>query len=234
MNEDRSKQFPEFEDKTVSITLNNSKKKILEFLLISPSKENDYSGKTIIEIADAVDLSTIAIRNYLIELEKMNYVVSQTQKRDIGRPAVLYSIHSNALDLFPKAYAEFAVTLITELKKELGKKRTQNILAEVGKTISKEIKITNSDETDHSTLEQRIVTLVKIFEEYGKYPTVLEDEEYYYIRNSNCLLFSVVKEHSIVCEADFNIVKSILQSHPEKQECLKNEDSYCQYRIKKE
>jgi len=230
----RSKKFFEFEEKTVSITLNQSQKKILEFLLISPSTENEYSGKTIIEIADAVDLSSNAIRNYLIKLEKENYVVSRTQKRDVGRPVVFYSIHSNSLELFPKAYAEFAASLITEIKKELGESRTRKILSEVGKTISKEIRITSSDETDQSTLEQRIITLVKIFEEYGKYPTVLEDEEYYYIRNSNCLLFSVVKEHSIVCEADFNIVKSILQSHPEKQECLKNEDSYCQYRIKKE
>lgn len=218
----------------MSITLNQSQEKILEFLLISPSKEDEYSGKTVIEIADAVDLSTIAVRNYLNELEKDNYVFSHTQKREVGRPTTIYSIKSKALDLFPKAYAEFAVSLITELKKELGEERTKKILSEVGKTISKQIKINNSDRIDQSTLEQRIVTLVKIFEEYGKYPTILEDEEYYYVRNSNCLLFSVVKEHSIVCEADFNIVKSLLQSHPEKQQCLKNEDPYCQYRIKKE
>lgn len=218
----------------MSITLNKSQKEILEFLLISPANENEYSGKTINEISDAVDLSTNAVRKYLTELEKDNYIASHTQKRNIGRPVVYYSIQNKSLELFPKAYAEFAVSLITELKKELGEARTQKILSEVGKTISKEIRITSSDETDQSTLEQRIITLVKIFEEYGKYPTILEDEEYYYVRNSNCLLFSVVKEHSIVCEADFSIVKSLLKSYPEKQQCLKNEDPYCQYRIKKE
>lgn len=218
----------------MSITLNPSQVKILEFLLISPSKEIEYSGKTIIEIADAVDLSTNAVRNYLFELEKDNYVVSKTQKREVGRPVVLYSVHSNALELFPKLYAEFAVSLITELKKELGETRTRKILSEVGKTIGKEIKITDADETNPLTLEQRIITLVKIFEDYGKYPTVEEDEENYYIRNSNCLLFSIVKEHSIVCEVDHNIVQTIIKSQPEKQQCLKNGDPYCQYRIKKE
>ncbi len=218
----------------MSITLNPSQEKILEFLLISPSNENEYSGKTIIEIAGAVDLSTNAVRNYLFELEKDNYIVSRTQKRDVGRPVVLYSIHSKALELFPKAYAEFAVSLISELKKELGDSRTQKILSEVGKTIGKEIKITSSDQTDQLPLEQRIITLVKIFEDYGKFPTVNEDGEYYYIRNSNCLLFSIVKEHSIVCEVDHHIVKTLLDKQPEKLQCLKNGDSYCQYRIKKE
>jgi predicted ArsR family transcriptional regulator len=228
------KRLLDFEDKMVSITLNPSQEKILEFLLISPSKENEYSGKTIIEIADAVDLSTNAVRKYLFELEKDNYVVSHTQKREVGRPVVLYSLHSNALDLFPKAYAEFTVSLISELKKELGESRTRKILSEVGKTIGKEIKISLTDKPDQSSLEQRIISLVKIFEDYGKFPTILDDKEYYYVRNSNCLLFSIVKEHSILCEVDHNIVKTLLNSQPEKQQCLKNGDPFCQYRIKKE
>lgn len=218
----------------MSITLNQSQREILEFLLITPAKENEYSGKTINEISDAVELSTNAVRKYLTELEKDNYIASRTQKRKIGRPVVCYSVQDKALDLFPKAYAEFAVSLIDEIIKELGEAQTLKILSEVGKTIGKDIKIGSSNKTDQSTLEQRIITLVKIFEDYGKFPTVDEDEEYYYVRNSNCLLFSIVKEHSIVCEVDHNIVSTLLKTRPEKQQCLKNGDPYCLYRIKKE
>jgi predicted ArsR family transcriptional regulator len=218
----------------VSDILNPSKEKILHYLLVTPSRENAYSGKTIKEIASAVDLSNNAVRKYLFELEKSEYVVKQTQKRDIGRPVVLYSLHSNALNVFPKVYAEFAISLINELENELGESRTRKILSEVGKTLGKEIQINYSNGVDQSSIEQRIITLVKIFEDYGKYPNVLEDEEYYYVRNSNCLLFSIVKEHSIVCEVDQNIVEILLESKAEKQHCLKNDEPFCQYRIKKE
>ncbi len=218
----------------MSDVLNPSKEKILQYLLITPSREKEYQRKTINEIADAVDLSNNAARKYLFELEKSDYVVKETQKRNIGRPVVLYSLHSNALEVFPKVYADFAVSLISELKNELGETRTKKILSDVGKTLGKAIKINFSSEVDQSSLEQRIITLVKIFEEYGKFPTVLEDEEYYFVRNSNCLLFSIVKEHSIVCEVDQNIVEVLLKSKAEKQQCLKNDDPFCQYRIKKE
>jgi predicted ArsR family transcriptional regulator len=218
----------------VSDILNVSKEKILQYLLVTPSRENEYSGKTINEIASAVDLSNNAVRKYLFELERNGYIVKQTQKRDIGRPVELYSLHSNALNAFPKVYGEFAISLINELKNELGEARTKKILSEVGKTLGKEIQINYSKEVDQSSLEQRVITLVKIFEDYGKYPTVLEDEEYYYIRNSNCLLFSIVKEHSIVCEVDQNIVELMLKSKAEKQQCLKNDEPFCQYRIKKD
>ncbi len=222
------------EDITVTFILNPSKEKILEYLLVTPSREDEYQGKTINEIAAAVELSTNAVRKYLYELENEKFIVSKTQKRDIGRPVVLYSMHSNALSLFPKAYVEFTVSLISELKKQLGESQTKKILSEVGKTLGKEIKITeNIEENDQNSIKQRIVTLVKILEDHGKFPTVLEDEEYYYIRNSNCLLFSVVKEHSIVCEVDHNIVRTLLNTTPEKQQCLKNGDHFCQYRIKK-
>ena len=214
--------------------LNSSKKEILEYLLTTPARENVPHGKSIIEIAAAVNLSTNAVRKYLYELEQDGFVVGYTQKREVGRPSILYSLHSNALSLFPKFYAEFAVSLIDELKNELGESRTRKILSEVGKTMGKEILNNDSGEMNQLTIEQRIVTLVKIFEDSGKFPTVSEDKEYYYIRNSNCLLFSVVKKHSILCEVDHNIVKVMLGTQPEKQQCLKNGDAFCQYRIKKD
>jgi len=217
----------------MSDTMNPSKEKILQYLLVTPAKEENFKGKTINEIAAEVDLSTNAVRKYLFELEIGDYVAKKVEKQDIGRPVVRYSLHSKALDLFPKTYAEFAISLIDEMKKELGEARAQKILANVGQTIGKGIEIDYSNRED-MTIEQRIVTLVKIFEDYGKYPTLLEDEEYYYIRNSNCLLFSVVKEHSILCEVDQNIVNVLLDSKAEKQQCLKNEDGFCQYRVKKE
>jgi predicted ArsR family transcriptional regulator len=215
-------------------SLNSSQRNILEYLLVSPSRENTLYGNSIQEIATAVELSTNAVRKYLDELEKGKFVIKYTQKRDIGRPILLYSLHENALMLFPKLYAEFAVSLITELKNELGESRTRKILSEVGKTIGKDLLIDNSKNKDQITIEQRIMALVKIFEDFGKFPTVLEDEEYYYIRNSNCLLYSVVKKHSIVCEVDSNIVSVLLQTQPDKQHCLKDGDPFCQYRIKKE
>lgn len=213
--------------------MNSSKEKILQYLLTRPAKEENFKGKTINEIATEVDLSTNAVRKYIFELESGDYVVKKVEKQNIGRPVIRYSLHSRAMELFPKIYAEFTISLIDEMKKELDESQVKKILANVGQTLGKEIKIDYSDHEDIS-LEQRIITLVKIFEDYGKFPTLLEDDEYYYIRNSNCLLFSVVKEHSILCEADQNIVDVLLGSRAEKQQCLKNEDGFCQYRIKKE
>ena len=212
--------------------MNPSKEKILQYLLTTPAKEENFKGKTINEIAAKVDLSSNAVRKYLFELESGDYVVKKVEKQNIGRPVVRYSLHNKALELFPKIYAEFTISLIDEMKKELDESRVKKILANVGQTLGKEIKIDYSDHEDMS-LEQRIITLVKVFEDYGKYPTLLEDDEYYYIRNSNCLLFSAVKEHSILCEVDQNIVDVLLGSKAEKQQCLKNEDGFCQYRIRK-
>lgn len=213
---------------------NPSKKKILEYLLVIPSREKEFQGKTVKEIASVVDLSTNAVRNYLIELEKDGFVTSSTQKSDMGRPAILYSLHENALSLFPKLYVEFAVSLIDELIKQLGTAKTRKILSDVGTTLGKEIIVNEFEKDSKLSIEERIITLSKIFEDYGKFPTILEDEEFYYVRNSNCLLFSVVKEHKILCEVDHSIVNTILNTTPEKQQCLKSGDPFCQYRIKKD
>ncbi|MHA1971492.1 MAG: helix-turn-helix transcriptional regulator [Candidatus Hodarchaeales archaeon] len=213
--------------------MNVTKKKILQYLLVAPTKgEGEYEGTSIKAIAEDLDLSSNAIRQYLIELEKEGYVVKTYKKIKKGRPLILYRLHGSAMNFFPKLYVEFSLQLIDELVKQFGQAKVKEILTNVGKKFALEMK-QNYPSEEGNSLEERVQYLVKIYEEYGKYPSLFEDETYYYIKNSNCLLYDIVKERPIVCELDHKLVDEILKSKAEKVSCIRDGDPYCLYRVKK-
>ncbi|MHA1331998.1 MAG: winged helix-turn-helix transcriptional regulator, partial [Candidatus Hodarchaeales archaeon] len=99
----------------MTIEMNVTKKKILQHLLMAPTKEDKFEGVSIKTIAKELDLSSNAVRQYLIELEKEGYVIKRYKKIKKGRPLILYSLDGSAMSFFPKLYVEFSLLLIDEL-----------------------------------------------------------------------------------------------------------------------
>ncbi|MFW9990671.1 MAG: helix-turn-helix transcriptional regulator, partial [Candidatus Odinarchaeota archaeon] len=86
--------------------------KILRYLLVH---QTDSGGCTVKELAEELDLTTNGVRQQLGILEKENLVVIKEKKTEIGRPAYAYALHENAMEYFPKIYADFSSQLLDEV-----------------------------------------------------------------------------------------------------------------------
>ncbi|MHA2318136.1 MAG: helix-turn-helix transcriptional regulator [Candidatus Hodarchaeales archaeon] len=231
-----------------------SKDKILQYLLLSGSTTGGF--RTVKEIADILGISINATRQYLIVLEKEQLVVRKQQKSTTGRPAILYSLHPDALESFPKTYRDFSIKLLTEVQERIGNDATSELLKKVGKQIADEVKpevLANIEEGGSfdslrdrlnslvkiyekygfDSLRDRLNSLVKIYEKYGKYPELLEDQESFALKNYNCLIFGVAKENALACKVDETIVSELAGVPALKEKCIRNGDECCLYRIKK-
>ncbi|MHA1947010.1 MAG: helix-turn-helix transcriptional regulator [Candidatus Hodarchaeales archaeon] len=212
-----------------------SKDKILQYLLLSGSTTGGF--RTVKEIADILGISINATRQYLIVLEKEQLVVRKQQKSTTGRPAILYSLHPDALESFPKTYRDFSIKLLTEVQERIGNDATSELLKKVGKQIADEVKpevLANIEEGgSFDSLRDRLNSLVKIYEKYGKYPELLEDQESFALKNYNCLIFGVAKENALACKVDETIVSELAGVPALKEKCIRNGDECCLYRIKK-
>lgn len=209
--------------------------KILRYLLKNREMKDDCC--TVKNIADALDLSTNATRQYLVVLEKEGLVVRTEKKGITGRPAMLYSLHEDAIEVFPKAYADFSITLIDELRKELGTSQTTKVLGNVGKTIAEECKtIMEKDPTrfpPSKNLKEKLENIARLLGDYGKYPILEEDEHSYKLKNYNCLVYGIVKADPLVCKVDETILSELVGKEVIKEECIRDGDACCLYRIEK-
>ncbi|MHA1976351.1 MAG: helix-turn-helix transcriptional regulator [Candidatus Hodarchaeales archaeon] len=213
----------------------SSKDKILQYLLLSGSTTNGF--RTVKEIADILSISINATRQYLVVLEKEGLVSRKQQKSTTGRPAILYSLHPDALESFPKTYRDFSIKLLAEVQERIGNEATSELLKEVGKQIAEEVKpevLANIEQGgSFESLRDRLNAIVKIYEIYGKFPELLEDEDSFALKNYNCLIFGVAKENALACMVDETIVSELAGVPAQKERCIRNGDECCLYRIKK-
>ncbi|MHA2247273.1 MAG: helix-turn-helix transcriptional regulator [Candidatus Hodarchaeales archaeon] len=212
----------------------STRDKIMQFLLLHRSA---VESSTVKEIADELDISINATRQYLIVLEKEGLIAKSQKKGVSGRPAMEYAITEAALGVFPKTYADFSVKLISEIKNRVGVAETNNILKEVGKRIVEEIRDEVEAELkpdkDLDPLRNRLEAITKIYVKYGKYPELIEEEDSYALKNLNCLIYEIAKADPLVCTVDETIVSELAGKKAVKEKCLREGDNCCLYRIKK-
>ena len=213
--------------------------KILKYLLTNCTKEDQEFGCSIKDIVNEFDLSPTSVRQYLNELEKDQLVIRKDKKGKTGRPAMVYSLHENALNLFPKAYADFSIRLINKLITKYGESIVHEILVDIGTEWAKDMKsnfLLSQQKTGYSssTLDDNIDLTMKIFSEYGKFPELIEKDSAYILKCHNCLIFDIVQKQPLACSVDEALIVELAGQEIEKINCLSDNNSACIYQIQKE
>ena len=213
----------------------SKREKILGHLLLNRSNSGECCSLK--DIASALGLSINAVRHYLVMLENEGLIFRTEKHGKIGRPAMLYSLHENAFEIFPKTYTEFSLSLLNEIHKRYGKEDLTDILKDIGKENAEKMLKRMTDnldkETSFDTQRQKLESIVGVFRERGVFPELLEDESSFVIKNYNCLLYNVVKEEPLVCKVHDTIMDELVGYETAKEKCIVDGDECCTYRIKK-
>ncbi len=209
--------------------------RVLQYLLVNCPIQDSEIGCSVKKMAEDLDLSVTAVRSYLLELEKNNLIIQREQKKGSGRPTRYYSLHENAISLFPKSYSEFSLQLLNKIISKYGKKAAKEILVEIGKEEAKVIQ--KRIETEHNiilaevTFKEKLELITTIFKENQKFPILEKENGDYFLKNYNCLLYDVVQNQPLACIVDETCLQDLVGNKAEKINCLSEGDHYCVYRF---
>ena len=70
---------------------------------------------TVAELADVLEITEMAIRRHLSNLEKDGLIYSKMVRQHVGRPTYLYGLSEKGEDTFPKEYKQFAIDMLEDL-----------------------------------------------------------------------------------------------------------------------
>ncbi|MFX0086621.1 MAG: helix-turn-helix transcriptional regulator, partial [Candidatus Hodarchaeota archaeon] len=205
-------------------------------LVNCPINDEDI-GCSVKKMAEELNLSITAVRSYIMDLEKNSLIIKKEQKRGSGRPTRFYSLHDNALALFPKSYSEFSLVLLNKIISLYGEAAAQEILEEIGKEKAKEIQ--KRIETDFEisfdkiSFEEKLKLVTDVFQDKLKFPLLVEEPENFLLKNYNCTIYDIVQNEPMACIVDETCLKELIGSNVEKINCLSEGDHYCVYRISK-
>lgn len=208
---------------------------ILRHLLRNRSSPEEFC--TIKAIASAVSLSPTGTRHYLTILEKEGLVIHSEKQRKSGRPARIFSLTNRGVNTFPKAYTEFSIKLLEEVKTQFGESAAINLLEEIGRkkatSINSKLRERSFAKSSSESLKQTLMELVDALEEEGQFPELIENRESFILKNYNCLFYDIVMEEPLVCKVTETLMAQLTNNVAVKEKCLRDGDECCLFRIKK-
>ena len=214
------------QEKKVIFVLNllgKTQKELLQFLL------NHKSGKTIEEIASHLNVTRTAVVQHITSLQAEGLIQSIEKIRDQGRPAKLYSLTSQGIDIFPKQYSWFASLLVSYIKNKNGESGLESVMENLALDVAKQVGKPDA----HLNPKQKLLRTVEIMNSLSYSAQLEESDSELSICATNCVFHDLAKENPEICTFDTTLIGQLADSKPLHSQCMRNGDSQCKFSFKK-
>jgi predicted ArsR family transcriptional regulator len=185
------------------------------------------SGRTVEDLARALDLTDNGVRAHLAILERDGIVRQRGSVRRSsggGKPAYIYELTEEAEDLFPNAYEPVLSRLLDILSNRVGSEESEELLKSVGRRLAEEHSVRTNDA--HARLE----SAVEIFNELGGLAELEERDGTLVIRGYSCPLAGVTPDHPEVCRMAETLITE-LAGVPVYEHCDRGERPRCCFEV---
>lgn len=202
--------------------MNSTKDKILELL-----KKTGFMSVN--DLTEQLNITHMAIRKHLTQLEKDALIQTSELKQPMGRPLQLYSITEKGERLFPKNYEGITLEFLHDLEKMYGKESIDKLFKKREERLTEEIsaRLTNLSPSD------KVKELVHIQNEKGYMADFTQpDENVFEIVEHNCPILAVAMEYTVACSCETKMLQDVLKTEKVTRTSCKSEgDHACKFFI---
>ena len=187
------------------------------------------NSMTVNQLTDALNISSMGIRQHLSILEGEGLVEFHQEKQERGRPHHIYSLTDEANSLFPTTYANFAVGLMQEVAKFNG----PGFINKVFRSRMKSQLQMYQERLHGKNIRERIKELTHIRDEEGYMARFEENNTDFVLIEHNCPIAAIAQEYPQVCEIELALFRQSLGAKVHRVEHLMQGSHRCCYRIPK-
>lgn len=181
------------------------------------------------ELADLLDISSVAVRRHLTKLESDQLVAYQEVQRGMGRPSFVYQLGEAAASFFPRRYEELATTVLETIRELYGAEaidavfqmRSEQLIADYRRKVN------------GKTLDARLDQLTQLREADGYMSTwEIGSDGAYVLREANCPIIHVAEGCGSACTYDQTMLGKLLNAEVIRISHLINGDGACTYQVR--
>ena len=185
------------------------------------------AGRTVEELAQALDLTDNGVRAHLATLERDGIVRQRGSKRHGsggGKPAYIYELTPEAEELFPTAYESVLSRLLNVLAVQLGPQQSEALLRSVGRRIAE------GQSVPADGVRDRLEAAADVLNKLGGLAELEERGGSFVIRGYSCPLAGVAPDHPEVCRMAETLL-SELAGVPIYEHCDRGERPRCCFEV---
>ncbi|USG62207.1 transcriptional regulator [Sneathiella marina] len=159
------------------------------------------------DLAEQFDVTPMAVRLHLYDMEKEGLVASENRSVGRGRPLKIWNLTEDANRVFPDAHQTLAVDLIGTMNKLFGNQGLDKIIEAHGARQKSDY---FSRLKDTTSLEDRVKALAKIRTDEGYMAEALQDASGWLLIENHCPICSAAKACAGLCKNELEIFQEII------------------------
>jgi predicted ArsR family transcriptional regulator len=189
-----------------------------------------YRSMSANEIAERLQVTDIAIRKHLINLEKDRLIEAELVRQSIGRPSNVYSLTKQGEQFFPRNYSDITLDFLNDISAMSGKE----MIGQLFKHREERLKDKYEERVVGDTLEERVGYLADIQDEKGYMIELVKSEgmEKYLLTEYNCPIHDIAMNYNEACSSELSLFRRVLNADVEQLECKAKGGHKCVYAIK--
>ncbi|WP_128894734.1 helix-turn-helix transcriptional regulator [Longirhabdus pacifica] len=186
------------------------------------------SSLTVGELSQKLDITEMAVRRHLNNMERDGLIEAKLIRKAMGRPSQTYYLTPQADEMFPRNYEKFALEMLDQLNETDPTKVDQIFSNRKNKLIEQ-----YAGEMDGETLQGKIDKLVSLQNDNGYMVNYEKDDDgNYVIQESNCPISQIASRYNQACQCELELFQSVLNTDVEQKECQAKGGNKCTYWIK--
>ena len=176
-------------------------KKIIELL-------KNQGAMTAKNLAAELKVTTMGIRQHMLQLESDGDVSFADKKTIRGRPTRYWSLTPQSNSHFPDGHEVLTLQLIESVKSVFGESGIDKLI-EHREQVS--LLAYDSVMSSHQDLKGKLMALASIRSEEGYMATVVEEDGFYWLLENHCSICAAASQCVDFCRSELQLFKTLLQ-----------------------
>jgi predicted ArsR family transcriptional regulator len=181
-----------------------------------------------VDLAGEFGLSTNAVRQQLVTLERDGYVAERSVRRGPTKPTLEYSLTETADSLFPQQYDRMLGAVLREVKDSFGTGALETVLGKLGSRASEKYRA----RIGAPDPKGRAIQLAELLRENGVEADVVETASgSVELREHNCPYSKTVGEHPEVCSIIHTVLHDVVSDQTKQVESIATGGGSCRFEV---
>jgi len=180
------------------------------------------------EMSNALNITTIGVRQHILNLERNGYVTYQTRRKGVGRPGYIYTLTKKSEELFPDSYKKFILETLQDIEETDGRKKIEQIFRRRKERLFAQKSLLLKDAKNFKT---KVSLFINSLKNDGYLIDLLERPHEIELIQYNCPISAVSSNYKEACRYELELYRELFGNGVERLSCASEGHRYCSYRI---
>jgi predicted ArsR family transcriptional regulator len=181
-------------------------------------------------LSDELKITTMGIRQHMLQLEESDDISYEDKKATRGRPTRYWSLTEKSNSYFPDGHEVLTAQLIESVRLVFGEPGLDKLITH---REQESFNLYSLHLNNCKDLQAKLIVLAELRSEEGYMASVVKEDNYYWLLENHCSICAAAKSCLNFCRSELNLFQNLLKDEATviREEHIMHGARRCAYRV---